>query len=88
MEVLLLLVSRTRAVVLCTIISRSMHLDENQDLMVVMIYREPEIDLERVAARHAYHRTSRWLHLPLPTQGEPPTLRTRPSLTMVQHWLP
>jgi hypothetical protein len=35
---------------------------QRQDLMAVMIYRKPEIDLERVAARNARHRTSRWLH--------------------------
>ena len=36
-------------------ISCSKHL--GQDLMAVMIYRKPEIDLEHVAARNARHRT-------------------------------
>jgi hypothetical protein len=71
-KLLSLLMSRTRAVVTVYGISCSKHLD--QDLMAVMIYRKPEIDLERVAARNARHRTpSRWLHPSNPIHGEPPT---------------
>lgn len=53
-----------------------------------MIYREPEIDLECVAAHNARHRTFSLAASPPPTQGEPPALPIAPILlSMVQHWL-
>jgi hypothetical protein len=53
-----------------------------------MIYREPEIDLERVAAHNARHRTFSLAASPLhPLRASRPPSQSRPSLSMVQHWL-
>jgi hypothetical protein len=55
-------------------ISCSKHLDKNQDLMAVMIYRKARNKLgTRSRPQCTPSHPSRWLHPLQPIHGEPPT---------------